>query len=134
MASTLSATTPTAPHLLRSDPSPVDNTQPTATATTKTPSAPSNATPITSTFNYYLPNADGSPPHPSYVSKPETYFRPADARVLPVHDIRGQEAAFSLDGQGFQIVRHEAKEKTFVNDQEIESGYYAEVEELLKKT
>ncbi|KAH8816982.1 hypothetical protein F5884DRAFT_241444 [Xylogone sp. PMI_703] len=88
---------------------------------------------VTTTFNYFLPNADGSPPAPSYVGRPETYYRPADPHVTTVHDIRGSEDKYSLDTTGFQIVKHESQEKDFLDDEKIKDVYYKEVEDILKK-
>jgi len=88
---------------------------------------------VTTTLNYYLPNADGSPPEPSYVGRPETYIRPVEPHTAIVHDIRGSEVNFSLDKTGFEIVKLESKEKEFVDEDAIKNVYYKEVEELLKK-
>lgn len=84
-------------------------------------------------FNYYLAAADGSPPPPSYVDKPETYFRPADTRVLPVRDIRGDEDNYTLDKTGFQVIKHVSAERDFLDEEQIKRVYYPEVESLLKE-
>ncbi len=88
---------------------------------------------ITTTFNYFKENEDGSPPHPSYVGKPETYYRPTVPLQATVHDIRGSEDKYTLDKTGFQIVKHESEEKDFVDDDHIKSVYYPEIEDILKK-
>lgn len=88
---------------------------------------------VNTTLNYFLPNADGSPPKPSYVGRPETYFRPTDPHPVTVHDIRDSESQYSLDTTGFQVVNHESKEKDFVDDAHIKEVYYPEVEDILKK-
>ncbi|KAF2819505.1 hypothetical protein CC86DRAFT_449888 [Ophiobolus disseminans] len=75
---------------------------------------------------------DGSPPHPTYVDRPETYDRPFEIYPVTVHDVRGRERDYSLDGNGFQFYRHTANEKDFLDDDKIKSGYYAETEQLLK--
>lgn len=88
---------------------------------------------ITAVFNYFKDNEDGSPPAPSYVNKPETYFRPSFAQRAVVHDIRGSEDQYTLDTKGFQVVKHESKEKEFLDDEKIQQIYYPDTEELLKK-
>jgi hypothetical protein len=84
-------------------------------------------------FNYYKDNEDGSPPHPSYVGRPETYYRPTVPLKATVHDIRGSEDNYTLDTTGFQVVKHESKEKDFADDEHIKSVYYPEIEDILKK-
>lgn len=88
---------------------------------------------VTTIFNYFKDNEDGSPPHPSYVGKPETYYRPTVPRQVTVQDIRGSEDKFTLDTTGFQIVKHGSEEKAFDDDEHIERVYYPEIEDILKK-
>jgi hypothetical protein len=88
---------------------------------------------VTTIFNYFKDNEDGSPPHPSYVGKPETYYRPTAPLQTTVHDIRGSEDKYTLDTTGFQVVKHESDEKDFADDQHIKSIYYPEIEDILKK-
>ncbi|KUJ06562.1 methyltransferase-like protein [Mollisia scopiformis] len=88
---------------------------------------------VTTIFNYFKENEDGSPPAPSYVGKPETYFRPTVPQKTVVHDIRGTEKQYTLDTKGFQIVKHASKEKDFLDDEQIKRIYYPETEDLLKK-
>jgi hypothetical protein len=83
-------------------------------------------------LHYHKPNEDGSPPHPTYVDRPETYDRPFEIHPVTVHDVRGHEKDYTLDGNGFQFHRHSANEKDFLDDEKIKSGYYAETEQLLK--
>jgi len=65
-------------------------------------------------------------------SRPETYERPAYPLEMTVHDISGDESKYTLDSHGFQIHRHESKEKDFDDDDKIKAEYYAETEQLLK--
>jgi len=84
---------------------------------------------------YYQESADGSPPAPSYVGKPNNvYLRPHVAQSVVIHDISGEEAKYTVDSHGFQYVKHESKEKDFVDDEKIKAVYYPEVEQLLKDT
>jgi hypothetical protein len=88
---------------------------------------------VVTTLNYFKDNEDGSPPHPTYVAKPETYDRPTQPQTVTVHDIRGSEKLHSLDIDGFQVVQHESKEKDFIDEEQIKDVYYKETEDLLKK-
>jgi hypothetical protein len=83
-------------------------------------------------LNYFKPSEDGTPPHPTYTDRPETYDRPIEPHPVTVRDIRGREKDFTLDGNGFQVHRNTANEKDFQDDEQIKSGYYAETEQLLK--
>ena len=51
-----------------------------------------------------------------------------------VHNIRGKENEFTTDNSGFAVYTSPAKEKLFVDDEDVRQGYYKEVEELLRKT
>ena len=51
-----------------------------------------------------------------------------------VHDVRGRESEFTTDNGGFAFIYSPAQEKLFTNDEAIRGGYYAEVQELLRKT
>lgn len=84
-------------------------------------------------LNYHKPNADGSPPHPTYVGKPETYERPIDPVEVTVHDIRGEAEKYSLDGNGFQLYNFPSTEKDFLDEERIKAEYYLETERLLKE-
>lgn len=87
---------------------------------------------VVASLNYHKPNEDGSPPHPTYVDRPETYDRPFESHQVNVHDISGRELEYSLDGNGFQIHHQSATEKEFLDDDQIKASYYPEVEQLLK--
>ncbi|KAL8708381.1 MAG: hypothetical protein Q9220_006762 [cf. Caloplaca sp. 1 TL-2023] len=88
---------------------------------------------IKAIFNYYKDPEDGGPPLPAYVGKPETYERPIEAKSMTVHDIRGEESQYTLDGTGFQVWKHTSKEKEFVDDDKVRRDYYPEVESILKE-
>lgn len=103
-----------------------------------TPSAPAAKPPapqrhhVPTSLNYYRDPGDGSEPAPAYVGKPESYELPTEALPVTVRDIRGEEAAYSLDGQGFQIYGHTSAEKSFDDEERIKAEYYPETEQLLK--
>ncbi|KAF1950114.1 hypothetical protein CC80DRAFT_427544 [Byssothecium circinans] len=69
---------------------------------------------------------------PTYTDRPETYIRPSEEHPATVHDVRGQEEKFTLDGNGFQFYKHTSAEKAFIDDEEVKRVYYPETEQLLK--
>jgi hypothetical protein len=106
-------------------------------------------------MNYYKDPEDGSPPAPFYVeyvkfgakdpldlayqltfdSRPvadQLHTRPTVEVAVEVTDISGQEEKYTLDSHGFQVVRHESEEKSFLDEDQIKSQYYKETEQLLK--
>ncbi|KAI1464577.1 uncharacterized protein F4812DRAFT_160087 [Daldinia caldariorum] len=87
---------------------------------------------VDTVLNYYKAPEDGSPPHPSYVDRPETYTRPAEPHQVHITDVSGREDEFTLDKNGFQFYRHVAQEKDFLDDDHIKAVYYPETEQLLK--
>ena len=103
--------------------------------TLQTPSLTTRAGPrdVSTVLHYHKPNEDGSPPHPTYVDRPETYDRPTELHRVTVRDVRDNEEEYTLDKNGFQFYRNTAQEKDFLDDDKIKSGYYAEVEQLLKE-
>ncbi|RYP72548.1 hypothetical protein DL770_007957 [Monosporascus sp. CRB-9-2] len=112
----------------------VDTQLPTTALTTLTPIAKISAAPhdVDTVLNYHKPNEDGSPPHPTYVDRPETYERPVDVHPARITDITGKESDYTLDKNGFQVVSHTAQEKDFLDDDRVRAAYYPETEQLLK--
>lgn len=49
-----------------------------------------------------------------------------------IRDISGEEDKYDLDTYGFQFVKHESKEKDFLDAEKIKTEYYAETEQLVK--
>ncbi|AEO55832.1 hypothetical protein MYCTH_2057467 [Thermothelomyces thermophilus ATCC 42464] len=80
------------------------------TAPHTTVDRPSGQHNVQAVMNYYKDPEDGTPPAPIYVGYDK----------------------YTLDGHGFQIVRHESKEKDFLDEEQIKSIYYPETEQLLK--
>ena len=120
MASTATALPATAPHLLSTS-----GRQENIHTTPKSQD-------VLADFNYHKDLGDGQPPTPSYIGKPETYDRPIETRTMIVHDIRGEEGKYTLDGKGFQIHKHVSQETAFENDHQIKTVYYPEIEGILK--
>lgn len=55
---------------------------------------------------------------------------------IAIHDIRGAEAKYTLDRNGFQVLKLESKltPQEFHNEERVRSVYYEELKELLKRT
>ncbi|KAL1891690.1 hypothetical protein Sste5346_007439 [Sporothrix stenoceras] len=96
------------------------------------PSSHSTKRHVQTTLNYYKPNADGSPPHTTYYDRPETYYREVEPHAAIIHDVSGDEAKYTLDGNGFQFVDRPVTETEFRDDAQIRASYYPETEKLLK--
>ena len=90
---------------------------------------------VNTTLNYYTPIGEEAPF--TYVFEPpegiEKHNLGNETHPAVVHDARGRESDFNLDNSGFQFVKHTSSEKTFLDEDQITSVYYKEVEELLKK-
>ncbi|KAK3321884.1 hypothetical protein B0H66DRAFT_552856 [Apodospora peruviana] len=98
---------------------------------TTTTMAPKHHVPTT--LNYWADPGDGSAPTPIYIGKGRvTNERPHRAHNFLVHDVSGEEAAYTLDSHGFQYVHHFSHEKDFTDEQAIKTVYYPECEQLLK--
>lgn len=88
------------------------------------------------TLNYFRPPEDGSVPYNFVEQQPEGQpqrnFGDFDINV-PIKDIRGHEADYTLDTDAFKVVANipESAEKGFLDDASIKKNYYPEVEKLL---
>jgi len=94
---------------------------------------------VTATFNYFVPPVDGSKPV-TYITEELAAKHNAPARnwvstphELSVINLRGKEDTVTLDGTGFQYLKHDSALKDFSDDATIEKIYYPESAELLKK-
>lgn len=83
-------------------------------------------------LNYYKDPGDGSPAPPTYTDRPQTGFARVIDVPVTIRDVRGHEAEYTLDKDGFQFRSHVATEKDFLDDGQIKARYYPEVEQLLK--
>lgn len=85
-------------------------------------------------LNYYSRIGDEAPY--AYVQDPpEGKLRSnigSDPHPITINDVRGKEDTVSLDKTGFQYVKHVSEEKDFLDEENITTTYYKEVEELLK--
>ncbi|TFK17398.1 hypothetical protein FA15DRAFT_605139 [Coprinopsis marcescibilis] len=89
-----------------------------------------------SNLTYFVPPADGTAAY-QYVNAdpvtgkaPNNYTR--NQYTVEVENVRGKEDQYKLDEAGFQFVQYPAKHKSFEDDEEIKTEYYAESVELLK--
>ena len=56
-----------------------------------------------------------------------------ETREVTIHNGRLHDGVFSLEREGFVLVRHETKMKDFYNEAEVKAIYYPEIEELVKR-
>lgn len=87
---------------------------------------------VATILNYFKDNEDGSPPHPTYVDRPETFTRPFESHSVTIKDIAGEESKYTLDKNGFQVHGHVSTERDFLDNDQIKASYYPETEQLLK--
>ena len=94
---------------------------------------------VPTTLNYYIPDPSSDETPYTYVYDPpegkKGHNLGAEPHDVVVRDARDKEKEYglSLDTSGFQFVKHASEEKDFEDEQRIETAYYKEVEELLKK-
>jgi hypothetical protein len=90
--------------------------------------------PVFAELNFYDPPATNEKPHNYMYSTdgPQRNFGDV-TKVVPINDIRGHENEYSLDNNGFQIVKFSPTETEFVDEEKIKTQYYGEIEDLLKK-
>lgn len=53
-------------------------------------------------------------------------------RQFPVENIRGKEDTFGTDVSGFGVYHYPAQEKSFTDEEAVRTGYYPEVEQLVR--
>lgn len=92
----------------------------------------------TATFKYLDPKSTDPSPTAVFPRRPWTKvdggghgFKLAD-HSRQVNNLRGQEDKFHTDLSGFSVHHAPSNEKEFTSDAAIRSGYYAEVEQLLR--
>jgi len=89
--------------------------------------------PVFAELNFFdAPKTGQKPYNYMYTHEPQRNYGDI-TKIVPINDIRGHENEYSLDKNGFQVVRFSPQEKEFRDEEKIKSGYYKEVEELLKK-
>jgi len=90
---------------------------------------------VQTSLNYY--KATNDEPAYNYVDEPPAGILKSnvgeDTQAVIVHDVRGKEDTVGLDKTGFQFVQHVSEEKEFEDEEAIQTTYYKEVEDILKK-
>lgn len=110
----------------------------TATASRFTsPTHQSTPTMTTATFKYIDPASYRESSEPfvkpwGKVDGPGRSFNLTDRQRI-VENLRGQEQNFTTDNAGFAVYNSPAKEKLFTDEETVRTGYYQEVEALLRE-
>lgn len=103
-----------------------------ATFMTFSPPAKHN---ISTALQYVKLSAAGEALGPSTWGK--TDFESDREELVPVviHDVRGNENQYTLDANGFQLVKHKCSmtKKEFAEEGNIEKIYYPEIAEVVKR-
>ena len=92
---------------------------------------------VTAALNFYQAPADALSAPFNYVDAPpkgQPQRNYSDSvQSTTIHDVRGREAAFTLDRDAFQIIQGvpQSSEPSFADDASIRDNYYPEVERLL---
>jgi hypothetical protein len=90
---------------------------------------------VTATLHYQI-RGDQKPVR--YVGEPPpgavSWSGIDDPREVRIEDARGRESEFSLDRNGFALVRAPTQVRDFYSPEEVKSVYYPEVERLLRDT
>src|ERR1700721_355352 len=84
----------------------------------------------------YLAPVEGKPRTHAFdppAGEPKSTALPEPHQV-PVFDGRAISDSFSLDREGFALVRHPTSVRDFYSDKEIRQGYYPAAENLLQAT
>lgn len=61
------------------------------------------------------------------------YHGAYEERPVAIVDARPANAAFSLDREGFRLVRHETQVRDFYDEEEVRSLYYSELDALVRQ-
>ena len=83
-------------------------------------------------INYHKFGPDGSPATPrTYHELSPNYH---DARTATIHDVRGSETDYTLEGNGFQYVKgQKPADIDFSNNEQIKKEHYPAMEDFVKK-
>lgn len=92
---------------------------------------------VTTTLNYCASaTTDGQFPYYHADETPEGVPRSnmlSNTCPVVIHDARGREEVWGLDVSGFLFARYPSVEKDFVDEEKIQTVYYAQCEEILKQ-
>jgi hypothetical protein len=95
---------------------------------------PAPASVVSAQLNYLVPMAE-RPVNYNYEPPPGVPWRTGQyvPQTVPIVDGRTGGEPFSLDQQGFQLLRHDSAVRDFYDAEEVKQRYHAEVEELVKQ-
>jgi len=89
---------------------------------------------VQSTLNYIIPGGEKPVTQSNLPGEVRVTSNTGNYQAHPVTIRNGRLASgFSLDKEGFLLVRHETKMKDFYNDDEVKRVYYPEIEQLVKQ-
>ena len=86
-------------------------------------------------LNFIIPSNDGKKPFSHQYDPPAgqpVRSHPYGNHKVFIQDGRAQADAFSIDREGFALVRHVAKSADLYDEAELKNGYYPDIEALLK--
>jgi hypothetical protein len=89
---------------------------------------------VSAPLNYLVPMAE-RPVNYNYEPPPGVPWRTGQyvAQTVPIVDGRTSAEPFSLDKQGFVLLRHESAVHDFYDAEEVKRRYHVEVEQLVKQ-
>ncbi len=89
---------------------------------------------VQSTLNYIIPGGEKPVTESNLPGAVRVTSNTGNYQAHPVTIRNGRLASgFSLDKEGFLLVKHETKMKDFYNDDEVKRVYYPEIEQLVKQ-
>src|SRR5215203_17709 len=90
---------------------------------------------VQSTLNYIIPGDEKPVTQSNLPGEVRVTSNTGNYQAHPVTIRNGRLfTGFSLDREGFVLVKHETKVKDFYNDDEVKRVYYPEIEQLVKET
>jgi len=89
---------------------------------------------VQSTLNYIIPGGEKPVTQSNLPGEVRVTSNTGNYQAHPVTIRNGRlVSGFSLDREGFLLVKHETKMKDFYNDDEVKRVYYPEIEQLVKR-
>src|SRR5680860_729721 len=89
---------------------------------------------VQSTLNYLIPGVEKPVTQSNLPGEVRVTSNSGNYQAHPVTIRNGRLVnGFSLDKEGFLLVRHETQMEDFYNDEEVKRVYYPEIEQLVKQ-
>ena len=88
---------------------------------------------ITATLHYLVPSAEKPARYLYDRGGPPQWTGINDAREMPIADARGHEADYSLDRNGFSLLRAPSVEQKFTDEAAIAGAYYDECAAIVRQ-